>query len=573
MILTNETLERQTPDYYPRNFNVNNWMEVSAAFDELEHLQIDSPRDLLTLLYQSSELMQLLSEEHGELLFRTLANSNDTEAQAAIQLLLQNILIPAQKRNAAILKKYYEHPFRLQLNQDYYKQINLFFESQLENDKEENTEDALESSELSQKYRETFNRIQVEYEGNSYPLNAITNLLGQVVPEKKQAVWQARTAALQAHKQILGEILHRQIQTRTRMAKEAGYQNYYEYALATNPTDSMTPVQTREIHASISKIILPMVKHFIKQKQKRLNLKTLRPWDLEADPEVLKLKPFSDTRELVAKAIRVLYDIRFEYGILLNKMDNSGMLDLEYRPEKVKGEFYMVKPSYNAGRILMSCTGKPRDMIMLFHEMGHILQTIVAIRSPFSIFNVLPTQAKELASQSLVYLSATGWDVFYPDKTDLKLAFRSLFEQDLMELVHWSMLNNFELILYANPDWTLEQREKAMLALCRQYDWGIDWNGLEDWQSIFWLQELTMLEYPHYSFFSALSIFSVWQILKNFRQDPMDTVSRFQRFLEKAAELTTGEMYQELNIRHDLSEKNMRRMMDFLLSEYKRIGK
>lgn len=339
-------MEKQAPSYYPRNFNVNNWMEVSAAFDELEHLQIASPRDLLTLLYQSSELMQLLSETHSELLMRTLANSNDTEAQAAIQLLLQNILIPAQKRNAAILKKYYEHPFRLQLNQDYYKQINLFFESQIENEQEESTEDALESSELSQKYRETFNRIQVEYEGNSYPLNAISNLLGKVVPDKKQAVWQARTAALQVHKQTLGEILHRQIQLRTRLAKEAGFQNYYEYALASNPADSLTTAQTGEIHASINKVILPMVKLFIKQKKKRLNLKTLRPWDLEADPEVLKLKPFSDTKELVAKAIRVLYDIRFEYGILLNKMYNSGLLDLEYRPEKLKGEFYMVTPSY-----------------------------------------------------------------------------------------------------------------------------------------------------------------------------------------------------------------------------------
>jgi oligoendopeptidase F len=356
------------------------------------------------------------------------------------------------------------------------------------------------------------------------------------------------------------------------MALEYGYKNFYEYSLDSELLSKTTLSQVQEIHKSIGKVILPMVRLFVKQRQNRLGIQSIRPWDLEADPEVAALKPFETTNELVEKAITILYDIRFEYGILLNKMYNSGLLDLDYRPEKAKGEFYAVLPSLEAGRILMNCTGDPKDVAMLFHEMGHIIQTAILLKSPLAQFNILPVQARELASQALVYFSVNGWDAFYPDKKDFKTAFRSLFEQDIMQLFFWSVMNQFELVLYANPEWNAEQREKALLALLKQHDRGVDWTGLEDWQSIMWMQELTLFELPQYSFFSSLSIINVLQIFKNYRHDPMDTISKFQRFLEKVTDLTVDEMFVELNIKQDYSERHMQKMMDFVLGEYKRIG-
>lgn len=572
MILTKEKMERQALFYYPQNFNVNNWMEVSAAFDELEHKQIDTPRDLLSLLYQSNELINLVNEAYGELYMKTLTNTNDAEAQVQLQTLVQNIVLPTNKRNEAILRKYYEHPLRLQLNQENYHQINQLFEDiEMQSLYGEN-DMSLEISQLVQDYRHHYNQIRVQHEGQSYPVNIINHILSRSLPEERESIWRARAMCCKQIKPKFESILDDLIKARHKIAIQAGFKNFYEYSLSSSFYGKMSVNQMQDIHTSIGKVILPMVRLFIKQRQKRLTLKSIRPWDLEADQEAAMLKPFMTTYELVDKAITILYDIRFEYGIILNKMYNTGLLDLDYRPEKAKGEFYSTLPTMNSGRILMNCTGHQRDVVMLFHEMGHIIQSSILSRNPLSQYYNLPVQARELASQSLVYLSTSGWDAFYEDKNDLKTAFRSLFEQDMMQLLYWTVMNKFELVIYAHPDWTPKQREKAMLDLWQQYDWGIDWTGLEEWQSILWMQELALFEFPHYSFFSALSIFNIWQIFKNYRHDALDTISRFQHFMEKTTDFTTDEMFKELNIVQDYSESHMRKMMDFVLSEYKRMG-
>ncbi len=572
MILTKEKLEKKPLYYYSSKFNINNWMEVSAAFDELEHKQIETPRDLLSLLYQSGELMNILNEEYNELYFRTLSNTNDTEASRQMQDFVKTIAYPASVRNDEIVRKFHEHPMRLRLNQDSYRQVNKFFDD-ISTDLDRGTNPGnIEINNLVQEYRRAYNQVQVMINGKSHPLNIISHVLAKAAPGERETIWQSRKVSCLQNKKQFEDILDRLIKARNKMAADYGYKNFYEYSLNSDLMGKTNISQVQEIHKAISNVILPMVKLFIKQRQKRQNLKTLRPWDLEADAEAASLSPFSSTSELGEKAIAILYDIRFEYGILLNKMYNSDMLNLDYSPDKVKGEFYFIMPSLDAGKILMNCTGHHRDVVMLFHEMGHTIQTAILMRNPLALFNVLPVQARELASQTLVYLSTGGWDDFYPDKKDYKTAFRSLFEHDIMQILYWSILNQFELVLYANPDWPAAQREKAMMDLWKQYDWGVDWSGLEDWQSIIWMQELTLFEYPHYSFFSALSIFNVLQIFKNYRHAPLDAISRFQHFLEKVTDLSIDEMFLELDIKQDYSEHNMRKMMDFVLGEYKRIG-
>jgi oligoendopeptidase F len=572
MILTREKLEKQAPYFYPDDLDISNWNAISAAYDELEHMQISTPRDLLTMLYQANELLKVIYQAYNEVYFRTIADTSDMEARQKLTIMLNDILLPMEKRNAAVLQKYLEHPLRQQLSLENYRQYNANFETQIANSLQQNSDTTLEIAALTQEYKQLLSSVEVKLFNETYPLSMISHLLSTAEPANREEIWQARKEACLQHRTRFHSILDRLIKARNRLAVEAGHSHYYEYSLSTAFLGGMSIQQVNEIHKAVRKTVLPMVRNIIRQRQKRLNLKRIRPWDLEADPEAAALHPFSTTEELVGKSIRVLYDIRFEYGILLNKMHNTGFLELEYRPGKVKGEFNGAMPMWEAGIILMCCTGQHRDMVMLFHEMGHVLQSSYLFRSPLAMYFEVPVQVRELASQSLVYLSTAGWDEFYPDRNNLKTAFRSLYEYDLMQIVYWSIMNNFELVLYANPDWKPEQREKAMCDLWKQYDWGVDWSGLEDWQSIMWMQEFSLFELPHYSFLSSLSIFNVWQILRNYRHDPMDTISRFQHYLEKVTEFDTEGIFRELNIRQDFSEKNMQKMVDFILSEDKRIG-
>lgn len=570
MFFTSDKLERQVPAFFPADFDATDWQLVSAAFDEMLTQPIATPMDLITLLYKASELMQLVLEKYKDTFIRTLADTTDEIAKASHAILLQDIILPSYDRCREVLRLYYEHPYRLLLNQDNYIQINKLAEQELKQDNPVSPETALQQTQLEQSYHQAINLLSLRYQGTAYPIKAVSELLPKVAPEQREILWKARSAALTDHKDELAGIMHQLIQVRHAEATEAGFKSYLEYALSTGIYPVTDISRLSAIHTAIHKTVLPEVKKIIKQRRQNLKLKSIRTWDIESEPQLSGLHPFTTTDELIEKAISVLYDIRFEYGILLNKMHNTGFLDLDYRPEKVPGEYYVACPAYGGGHILMNCTGKHRDMIMLFHEMGHILQASSQAKHLMGELTPQPVQILELASQSLVYLSTGYWDTFYPDKKDRETALRSLYEQDLIQLLRWSILNSFELAIYANPDWTPAQREKAMLDICCQYDWGMDSSGLDSWQSTHWMLENTLFDKPFYSFFSALAILDVWQIFRNYHRNPVDTMTRFQLFIERSIELSTADIYKELDIKQDYSEHHIRKLMDYMAVEIRK---
>jgi oligoendopeptidase F len=573
MKLTDEKLEKQAPYFYPADFDITSWKAISESFDELESKQYTTPRDLLTMLYQANELFSMVYQAYNVAFFKTLADTNDTVAQQNLNIMLNEIMLPLEKRFTGLLTLYMEHPQRQLLSQENYRKLNESFATYISNSNRQNSGLTLKLNQLMQEYRQTLNGIMVTIDGESVPINIVSQMLSKAEPDRREVIWMARKDAFLQHKEKLHSILDRMIKSMHRLATEAGYSNYYEQALTSSFLGKLNPEKVADIHKAVKKAVLPVVREFIDQRRKRLSMKSIRPWDLEADPEASALKPFTSTDELVGKAISVLYNIRFEYGILMNKMQNTGFLNLDYSPDKVKGEFNGAMPQCEAGFIHMCSTGHHRDMVMLFHEMGHVLQSVSLFRNPLGMFYELPVQVRELASQSLVYLSTSGWDTFYPDREDQKTAFRSLFEYDLMQVLHWTILNRFEQMIHTNPDWTPAEREAEMGKLWNECDLGVDWRGLEDWQNILWMQELSLFEFPHYLFMSSLSIFNVWQIYHNYRNNPNDTVSRFQRFLQKTPELSDEAMFNELNIRQDYSERHMQKMIDYIKSEYKRFGK
>ena len=293
MILTKEILEKHASYYYPENFNTHNWMEVSAAFDELEHKQIENPRDLLSLLYQVSELMTLLNEEYTELYFKTISNSNDLDASRQLQDFSRIVMYPAGKRNEVIIRKYFDNPMRLQLNQDSYRQVNRFFEEIQADFNKDLSPENIEITKLIQEYKTAYNKVEIKLGDKVYPLNIISHMMSKAAPQDREAIWQARNSCCCQNKQQFADILDRLVKARNRMAVEYGYKNFYEYSLDTDMMGRIGLSQIQEIHRAISKVILPMVRLFIKQRQKRLGLLTIKPWELEADPEVASLSPFS----------------------------------------------------------------------------------------------------------------------------------------------------------------------------------------------------------------------------------------------------------------------------------------
>lgn len=569
MIYTKETLEPRHLYYYPDDFDAGSKERLAEAFDELEKAVIQTPRDLLSLLYQLSELMSIVNQESNRLHYMQYRDTSDLEIREKMQEFMTGISDFAEERSLKIIKMYYEHPLREQLNQDYFKQINLTFESIFASSSTNTLELQNEERRLLGLYRDKVNQLQFEFEGVLYYFKDSNLLFSDPDPLRRSAIWNARKDAFQAVKGELHEVFDAIIKLRHQQAQKAGFEHYYDFDQRFNMDSSLNHKQLRDTLASLKKQLPPLLQTIYAQWKKHLKLKVLAPSDCVVNPEHDLLKPFHNEEELVSKGIRILYDIRFEYGLLLDKMWNTGLLDLEYKSEKAAGQFYFADSHYGTCRIMMNCRGTHDDMMMFFHEIGHVLQFSMLMKNPLYTYLILPVNLREIASQAMVYLSMGAWVDFYPESKIRKTAIRYQYSDDLIRLCQSAACSSFELEIYANPEHSLEQRESAFRNIYKSYFPFFEDADYDGYLSSIWLLKMGVFEYPFYDIYTTLSLFAVWQIIRNFAKDKEDTMLRFHKFLSKSAENNAKQLYDILGLKHDFSDATLKKILEIVKKNLK----
>ncbi len=95
-----------------------------------------------------------------------------------------------------------------------------------------------------------------------------------------------------------------------------------------------------QFHEAVKLHVMPLVNQIYQTKKEKLGLDTLRPWDIEAEPEGIQpLRPFKTGEELIEKTIQCFNQLRPFFGDCLRKMKTMGHLDLESRKGKAPGGY------------------------------------------------------------------------------------------------------------------------------------------------------------------------------------------------------------------------------------------
>lgn len=115
----------------------------------------------------------------------------------------------------------------------------------------------------------------------------------------------------------------------------AGFENYRDYKFQELGRFDYTVADCEAFHVSIREYILPLVDELYRHKAKSLSLDSLRPYDLDAEPEGQKpLEPFRNADELLEKSIAAFSALRPFLGDCFRKMESMGHFDLDSRNGK-----------------------------------------------------------------------------------------------------------------------------------------------------------------------------------------------------------------------------------------------
>ncbi|MEO8391546.1 MAG: M3 family metallopeptidase [Chloroflexota bacterium] len=361
-----------------------------------------------------------------------------------------------------------------------------------------------------------------------------------------------RTALTTHWKQLLD--------TRCKLAVAAGFSNYIDYRFRELGRFDYRPEDSLRFHDAIAAVVVPALSRMFEQRRHRLDVETLRPWDLDVDPSgKAPLNPFRDAADLVEKSSRVFYRIDPEFGAFFDEMRAHDLLEFSNRKNRgAAGGFTRV--IFGTGTFLfMNLTGTHADMVGMMHELGHAFHHYSCFKKRYIQQMITPADFGETPSKVMELLSMPCWDEFY-QPNDLQRAQNDYWAGAFQRWVEIALFDAFQHWAYSHPDEAAipAQCTSHWAALIERFMPAVDWSGLEDQRAYGWLSPYPTLFAPLFGPEYVYGQLAALQIWREVQQDHPGAIQRYKNAISLGNTVTVPEMFAALNTHFPIDAADLR---------------
>src|SRR5262249_42786622 len=140
-----------------------------------------------------------------------------------------------------------------------------------------------EETKLGQQYQELTGSLTVTFRGVEKTLPQMAPYLEEPERALRQQAWELVARRRLQERDKFEAFFDAMVDLRDRIATNAGFANYREYAFRARRRFDYSAAECVEFHGAIEQEIMPLAKELQADRQRQLKLPALRPWDLEVD--------------------------------------------------------------------------------------------------------------------------------------------------------------------------------------------------------------------------------------------------------------------------------------------------
>jgi len=336
---------------------------------------------------------------------------------------------------------------------------------------------------------------------------------------------------------------------RRKLAENAGLPNYRDYMWRALRRFDYTPEDSLAFGAAIEAEVVPLASKILERRRETLGVETLRPWDLNVDPEGrTPLRPFADVAELEAGTAQIFAQVDPELGQDFERL-RHGFLDLGSRKGKAPGGYCAFFPKTGLPYIFMNAVGTESDIRTLLHEGGHAFHGLASSAAQPLLWNRgAPMEFNEVASMAmellaLPYLEKERGGFYTPE--DAVRAKQEQMEKIVLFLPYMAVVDGFQHWVYAEApaQVTAADLDAKWDALWTRFMGGVDWSGLDAERVSGWHRKLHIFTVPFYYVEYGLAQLGALQVWRNALQDQADAVKRYRSALALGNTRPLPELY------------------------------
>src|SRR4051812_28602929 len=329
--------------FVPEQIDLGDWAQIAPLFEKLQS-RADSFKSLSELeqwVLDWGELSAAIDEESSKRYIAMTCHTDNPQAEKAYLHFVEKIEPELKPRQFELEKIYIKRneELRKSLGKAESNGRYLVFDRDVKNHIElfrpENVPLETEEAKLSQTYQKLSGSLTVIFRGEERTLVQMGRYLEEPDRALRKEAWEVVANRRLQESDKFEEIFDKQIKLRQQMAKNAGFENYRDYQFRRLGRFDYTPEDCVKFHDAVANEIMPAVREMQAERRKKMQLDTLRPWDLAVDPlNRPPLKPFQEVGEMVTRTQNVFNHLDRELADGFQRMQNLRLLDLANRKGK-----------------------------------------------------------------------------------------------------------------------------------------------------------------------------------------------------------------------------------------------
>ncbi len=551
---------------------IQSWEQIKSVFEQLFKTELPDVQAFELWLEKLSEIESYISEDLAWRYIRMTCDTNNKALEEDylnfVSAIQPHIAPWEDKLNRKLNNSPYRSEFQDEAFGIYFKKVARSIELY----REENIPLFVELQTESQKYGSISGAMTVELDGKELTLQQAAKYLKNPDRSVRQQAFEKIQERRLADKDTLDELLDKLIQTRNKVARNAGFKNFRDYMHESLGRFDYSIEDCFKFHDAVESAVVPYAKKLSEERLNALGYESLKPWDSDVDLSGKEaLHPFSDGKELAAKTIVAFDRLDPYFGDVIRTMQNKGQLDLDSRKGKAPGGYNYPLAVTGYPFIFMNAAGTQRDLETMVHEGGHAIHSVLTKDWRLQAFKDFPSEVAELASMSMELISMDVWDEFYPNTADLNRAKAEQLEGVLKTLPWIATVDAFQHWLYTHEH-KVSDRLEAWERISSRFSSGLtDWTGYETAKHYAWQKQLHIYEVPFYYIeygFAQLGAIAVW---KNYMENKTKGLQQYKDALSLGYTRALPEIYKTAGARFDFSPAYVQELMDFVYAEYQKV--
>lgn len=564
----------ELPICAPRRFvrkeiNLADWSQIEPLFDQLETraslcLQ---PAQLEDWILACGELKAALEEEGSKRYIAMTCHTDNADAEKAYLHFVEQIEPQIKPRQFNLDEIFLAHPHRKNLPRERYGVFDRSTCVHVELFRPENVPLETEESKLSQQYQKLAGAMTVNFRGEEKTLVQMGRYLEEQDRALRQESWELVVNRRLQEAEKFEDIFDQLLKLREKIAINAGFPNYLEYAFRDLERFDYTPEDCANFHQTIESEFMPMVRELQAERRDHLKIPELRPWDLAVDSfNRPPLRPFEQVDKLQTGVQKIFDRLDAELSGGFLTMQKFRLLDLANRKGKAPGGYQSTLAESRLPFIFMNAVGQQRDVETMLHEAGHAFHALATRSEDLFDYRSAPIEFCEVASMSMELLGNEHLDAFYTAPEIIRA--RRTHLEGIVGLFPWiATVDAFQHWIYSHPNHTRSQRSKAWLELMNRFGGDVNWSGYEKARENLWHRQLHIFIHPLYYIEYGIAQLGALQVWSNSKKDKAQVLHQYQAALKLGGSRPLPELFASAGCRFDFNPKTVKPLVTLIRNE------